>query len=134
MEIINENPVVIIDAAHNPQGANALAESLQELFPGRKKVLVTGILDDKDRENIIYPLGTDTRICIVTRPEGTRGRNWSDLYHIWRRTFPAVPCLAIENISAAVGQGLKLLEDDDYLVITGSFYILDQARKLFINT
>lgn len=47
-EVCATHPITIIDGGHNPQGAQVLAESLQETLPGVKPVIVAGILADKD--------------------------------------------------------------------------------------
>ncbi len=133
LEIIQSNPVVIVDAAHNPQGAKALAQSLDTLFEKRKKVLVLGLVDDKERDGIIHALGKNTRTVIVTRPQGPRGKDWKQVAERWQQTYPDQPVLSLESIAEAVAMGLKKTQNDDYLVITGSFYVLDQARRIFIG-
>jgi dihydrofolate synthase/folylpolyglutamate synthase len=132
LEIIQQNPIVIVDAAHNPQGAKALADSLDTLLPDQKKILVLGLVDDKERDGIIQALGRNTRAAIVTRPQGPRGSAWREVQERWRQVFPDIPVIGIENIPEAIARGLEMMRNDDYLVITGSFYILDQARKIFI--
>jgi len=129
LEILSEQPLVIVDAAHNPQGTRALAQSLQVMLPKKKHVLVCGWLNDKDVIHSLLPLGENTRLCIVTRPEGARGTGWQRVARIWEVTFPNISCLMEENINKAVDLGLQLLQEDEYLLITGSFYILDRARS-----
>lgn len=134
LEVISKTPLVIGDVAHNPQGAMALAESLETILPGRQKVLVIGVLNDKDRENIISPLGKNTRVCVMTRPEGLRSNNWKELKNIWNKLFPGCASYEIESIQDAVVKGLQLMKESDYMIITGSFYVLNQARSFFVNT
>lgn len=134
LEIIKESPLVIGDVGHNPQAARALAESLHNLLPYRKKILVCGLVDDKDLTNIITHWGNNTRICIVTRPEGHRNNNWLRVKEEWIRRFPDKKVYIRENIEEAVNTGLKLVNADEYMVVTGSFYVLNQARKYLINS
>lgn len=133
MEIIKKDPLVIIDVAHNPQAAGALAESLDSLLPGQKKVLVCGMVDDKDIHNTIKYLGKNTTACVVTRPEGHRNRNWRKVKEEWLKIFASDVFLQ-ENIPQAVELGRRLLQKNEYLVVTGSFYVLNQARKYLINS
>lgn len=132
LEVVSHEPLVIIDVAHNPHGASALSDSLTSLLPGRKKVLVCGIVDDKDAEETLRFLGKDVRACVVTRPEGPRGTNWVRAADIWRNLYPEAEVYQIEDIAAAVKKGLEILRDDEYLLITGSFYVINQARRVFI--
>lgn len=133
LERLCGQPLVIVDAAHNPQGTRALGESLQIMLPGRERVLVCGWLNDKDAEHSLQPLGENTRSCIVTRPEGARGTEWQRVARIWQELFPHKSCFMEESIIMAIEQGLELLQGDDYLLITGSFYILDRARSYLID-
>ncbi len=48
LELLHENPVFLVDGAHNPQGGTALMESLRALFPGKKFRFLMGVLADKD--------------------------------------------------------------------------------------
>lgn len=134
LEIVSRKPLVIIDVAHNPQGAKALNDSLKALLPGRQRVLVCGVLDDKDAAGILKNLGGNSRKIIITRPEGIRGRNWRRLKNIWQSIFPDKPCYSEENIGEAVKLGCQQLNEGDYLLVTGSFYVINQARRDLINT
>ncbi len=133
LEVVQSDPPVILDAAHNPQGARALADSLDNIFPHRQKILVFGLLDDKARDATIEPWGQGTRAAIVTRPQGSRGGAWLEVRNRWQKIFPDIKVEAVENITDAVRQGLAMLSGTDYLVVTGSFYVLDEARRLFVD-
>lgn len=133
LEVVRQNPLVIIDAAHNPQGARALTDSLSAMLPGRLRVLVCGMLDDKDVIHTLQPLVDDTRACIVTRPEGMRGSNWQRVAEAWNLVSLHKTCIMEESINRAVNKGLDLLEEEEYLLVTGSFYVLDAARRFFME-
>jgi len=131
MEIICHKPQVIIDSAHNPHAAKALAVALERLFPDREKILICGLLDDKNVDDMLIPLGNKTRTCIVTKPDSPRGQNWLRVNKAWNRLYPDREVIIEENIRKAVKKGLSVVRDDEYILITGSFYILDQARRYF---
>ncbi len=133
LEVINEDPLVIADVAHNPHGAKALNKALASLLPAKPKVLLCGIVDDKDAQGILQNLDNNTTSCVITRPEGRRGKEWQRLEIIWRELYPQKPVKAIESIEEAVDYSLKQLNKDEYLLICGSFYILDRARRMFTN-
>jgi len=133
LEIVSRQPLVILDAAHNPHGARALADSLELLWPGRQRIVVIGVLDDKDRPGMVRPLMRSTRAVVVTRPIGSRSSQWQEVSAEWQKYLSAAAILEREHISDAVGAGLELLEDGEYLLITGSFYVLDEARQFFVK-
>jgi len=133
MEVLQQEPLVIADVAHNAQGAQALAAALKEVLPRKKKVLVCAVLDDKDREAVLRPLAPNTELCIITKPEGHRGERWYQAADVWKRISPASLLLLEEDISRAVGLALKYAREkrDAYVLISGSFYIMDKARRCF---
>ncbi|KUG02934.1 dihydrofolate synthase / folylpolyglutamate synthase [hydrocarbon metagenome] len=133
MEIVSRNPLVIVDAGHNPQAARALATSLNSILGERKKVLLCGYLDDKDAEAALSSLGVNASKCVVSRPEGERAKKWYRVAELWNKIYPGTECYMQEDIEIAVELGLQLLGDDEYLLITGSFYLLDRARQQFTN-
>jgi dihydrofolate synthase/folylpolyglutamate synthase len=133
LEVLHFDPVVIGDVAHNPQGAEALSNALQQLLPGRKRVLVCGMLDDKDRLKSLASIGEQSSIAVFTRPLGDRSQRWHETAELWQKHFPDKPCFELENITVAVKKGMSLLEKDEYLLITGSFYVLEEAREYFLN-
>lgn len=132
MELISDNPRIVLDCAHNPAGARAAAQSLAMLFPNQKRVMVIGILDDKDGEEIIRQLAEETRLCIVTRPVSDRAQNWQE------RAAQAGRCISdvqvVEGIEEAVKQAAATAGKDEYILITGSFYVLETARRFLNNT
>ena len=133
LEVLSMKPLVIGDVAHNPQGAEALSRALQELLPGRKRVLVCGMLDDKDQAASLKYIGPSCSRAVFTRPLGERSRHWHETALRWKTLFADTPCFELESIAAAVEKGLELLAVDEYLLITGSFYILEEARNHFLN-
>ncbi|QGU00056.1 Dihydrofolate synthase [Candidatus Syntrophocurvum alkaliphilum] len=133
LEIVSNNPLVIVDVAHNPQGSQALARSLETLLPNKKKVLVCGFLDDKDIQENLKPLGNKTKICIITKPKSHRSSNWHNIAFIWQQEFPHIKFIVEENIQRAVEKGFSLVGTGEYLLIAGSFYLLSEARQLFVQ-
>ena len=134
MELISSNPPIILDVAHNPQAARALASSLNNLFPHKQRIMVCGMLDDKDSMAILKELGGDCRACVVTRPESQRGLHWQRVAEQWRLLYPDKEVWVKEDIEEAVKTGISLLGAEEYLLVAGSFYILDRARRYLITT
>ncbi|MBU4429192.1 MAG: bifunctional folylpolyglutamate synthase/dihydrofolate synthase, partial [Verrucomicrobia bacterium] len=61
--VLAQDPVVIVDGAHNPEGADGLAEALQDLLPGRPIGLVLGICSDKDIDRFLLPFAGLVKRC-----------------------------------------------------------------------
>lgn len=133
MELISTNPPIILDVAHNPQAARELTYSLNNLFPNQRCIMVCGMLDDKDSMAILRELGSNCRVNVVTRPENQRGLHWQRVAEQWRLLYPQKEVWVKENIEEAVKTGISLLRTDEYLLLTGSFYILDRARRYLMT-
>ncbi|MEW6448635.1 MAG: folylpolyglutamate synthase/dihydrofolate synthase family protein [Bacillota bacterium] len=128
-EIVQENPYVIIDGAHNTAGATALRAALQDYFSGRRLVLVLGMLADKERAEAAAVLCPLADAVVVTRPPGSRAGRWRELAALARRYVPAVD--EIEDVTAAVERALALARPEDLVAVTGSLYLIAEARALF---
>ncbi|MGI6549915.1 MAG: bifunctional folylpolyglutamate synthase/dihydrofolate synthase [Syntrophomonadales bacterium] len=132
VERVHQHPEVILDAAHNLHGAQGLARAMEEIYPNRNRVLVIGILDDKDGPGIFKSLSKHTRLCILTRPEGNRASNWLRRYEQANLIFPLV--YVEEGIEQAVNRAVKEVQYQEYILISGSFMTIDRARRMFTQT
>ncbi|MCJ1715995.1 folylpolyglutamate synthase/dihydrofolate synthase family protein [Curtobacterium sp. VKM Ac-2922] len=72
LQPIAQDPTVVVDAAHNPHGAKALAEALPVAFPSGHVVGVVGILADKDARGFVRALKDTVATFVVTQPPGER--------------------------------------------------------------
>jgi hypothetical protein len=123
LEVLSRQPLVIADAAHNPHAAKALGESLNSILGAKKKILLCGYLDDKNAGEALAYLGENTSRCIVSRPESDRASKWNRVADEWNKIYPGTSCYVQEDIEKAVSLGVQLLDREEYLLITGSFYL-----------
>ncbi|MGE5454152.1 MAG: bifunctional folylpolyglutamate synthase/dihydrofolate synthase [Methylocystaceae bacterium] len=131
MELIGEDPIIILDAGHNAAGARAMTAALHEVLPGRGVVVVAGILDDKDAEPFLTNLPLETQAVVITRPDSPRAIKWRQRAELAEQYYNQV--YQVELIEEAVQKGVELLNPGMVLVVTGSFYVLDRARKYLLN-
>ncbi len=75
IEKIKENPIFIIDGAHNEDGAKSLAKALDKNFKGRKLTLLIGMLEDKDIDSVLEILLPHFNKVITTTPSNPRAIN-----------------------------------------------------------
>ncbi len=130
MEIIQEKPMVLIDAAHNYEGAKSLRQALDDYFPTRQVVLVMGMLGDKERGRVVAELAPRARMAIITKPNSPRAGDWQQLAEEIRPLVPEVR--VVEEIKAAVTQGIEAAGSGDLVCITGSFYMVAEAREYLV--
>lgn len=130
-EIISGKPTVVIDGAHNYDGARSLRNALEEYFPGRPMVLVLGMLGDKERGKVVAELAPGTRAVVVTRPNSPRAGDWQLLAAEAQKHTREIHL--IEQIPDAVRMGLELAEQDGVVCITGSLYMVAEAREVLLG-
>lgn len=141
LEIIQKDPLILLDGAHNPAGARALGNFLDEVDPEHcgKHWLITGIMDDKKIEDMISPLLNWTDEFVLTRPEITRSADPQKIGTITsslmnqqdsRRQLITIK----ENVRDAISYVQSQTSPQDFLVITGSFYTVGEAKGALTGT
>ncbi len=130
MEIVSQKPLVIIDGAHNYDGARCLRQALEEYFPGRSIILVIGMLGDKERARVAAELASAARAVVVTRPDNPRASNWRELAGEVRSYASEVYLL--EDTGEAVRKALALAGPEEVILITGSLYMVGGAREVLL--
>lgn len=129
LEVVNKKPIVVIDAAHNYEGAVALGKMIDDYFPGKRIVLVLGMLGDKERSKVVAELAPGISAIVVTKPNSPRAGDWELLAVEARKYVGRVEVIA--SISEAVQVAMLMANPEDLVVITGSIYMVAEARELF---
>lgn len=130
-EVISEDPLVIIDGAHNEAGAQALQETMAQHFAGKKILLVAGILADKEIDSIVKFLTKITDHIIVTEPDNPRKLAAENLAeHV--ADF-GVAAEAVPDVETAVHRAKELADGYDVILFAGSLYLIGDVRRLWRN-
>jgi dihydrofolate synthase/folylpolyglutamate synthase len=113
----------MLDAAHNPAAATALADTLRGEAHSGQTVAIVGMLEDKSVEGIVMPLRDQIDHWIAVTADSPRAIDTAELA---RRVANATnaACLAADSIEAAISRALELAKSDDRIVVTGSFYLV----------
>ena len=123
-QIVRRDPVLILDGAHNPAGARALAASLAAYFPGRPLTLVIGISSDKDRAGILAPLVPLASRVILTAYRSPRSASPESL----RAALP--PGSPRVDTAASLDEALVLALAEPrtpIVCVAGSLYLIGEA-------
>lgn len=130
MEIVSRDPLVILDGAHNPAGARALAAALDEEFaanPGR--IVILGLLKGRDPSAMLQALHAQTaREVIVVAPPSPRAMD--PLVVVAAAAELQVPAIAVASIEAALERAKNAAKKDDAIIVTGSLYLIGRARSI----
>lgn len=127
---------IVVDGGHNPQGARALADSLAEVFPGRKPVFVIGVLEDKDYPRMledVLPLGS-AFVCVT--PDNPRALPAHKLARAIRWTGQdLLGCSACVNpvvardFEDAIRRARELADPDALICAFGSLYSVAALKE-----
>jgi len=116
---------LILDVTHTSAGAQGLANDIRNIYG--KAVVVFGILDDKDIRPILKALASAASSIVVTRPDSERAAKISDLKKIASEYHGDVR--EAENVGKAIEMALRSRKDGEYILVTGSFFMVGDAKE-----
>lgn len=121
-EVLQENPTVIVDAAHNPDGIHAFIQTTENLFPDTEKHLITAMFKDKDTEEMLRLLGMHFTAITLTSFHHPRAASAKDLYD---QTVASEKAYC-ESWTEAVD---RALDKEEPCFITGSLHFITLVRN-----
>ena len=135
LEVVRRSPTVIVDAAHNPHGAAALARAITDSFDFTSLVGVIGVLADKDALGILVALEPCLDRIVVTQPTSPRALPADDLAALAVEVFGDDRVFVEPVISDALDRAIGLAEESgEYggsgVLVTGSVVLVGEARRM----
>jgi dihydrofolate synthase/folylpolyglutamate synthase len=132
-EVVGNHPLVVLDGAHNPAGAEVLATTMAEDFAfADEQVLVVGALQGRDPAALLDALRAPAaRLVIATEPPTVRALPAAELAAAAHGMGAEVEVLP--DVHDAVGRALAVAGEDDLVCITGSLYLVGAARALLVG-
>ena len=132
-EIVHRDPTIILDAAHNPHGAKALAETLRSEFNFDEIIAVVAVLGDKDAAGIFKELESIVDHVIVTQSTSERAMPSSEVEKIASSIFGVDRVFEVQDLFQAIDKAMSdsirpLSEATVGIIITGSVVTVGQAR------
>lgn len=133
IEVVNREPTVVLDGAHNPAGAQRAAEAIAESFAFRDVILVIGCLGDKDLAGLLAPYRELASHVVLTRPPTPRATDLAELEgaarEVWSGTSVAVE--RAESVREALDKAAGIAGETDGVLVTGSLYTVGAARDVY---
>ena len=127
LERVRCRPEIILDGAHNPAGARALAAYIDRFYGGRRVRLIYGAMRDKAIDEIVGILFPRAAEVIVTAPAQARALAPESLRDMTGHSNV--------KVAASLPDALAMVEnagEDEVVFLTGSLYLVGQARELLI--
>ena len=117
-ETVSRDPIIILDGAHSPASARALAQTVREVLGSEKVILVAGFSKDKNIEAIRRELKNIARETILTKADHPR----------------AADLPGAVSVGKALELALQKAKTQGIVLVTGSLFVISEARKLLTGT
>lgn len=131
LEVMNVNPLVVIDGAHNIQGITTLKSNIKKYFEYRNLYLILGILADKDVERMVKEITPMAKKVYSVTPNSLRAELSEDLKKEILKYNSN--CYAYEDYEEALNSSLKDATEEDLIIASGSLYMIGDMRKIITN-
>ena len=118
---------ILLDGAHNVAGAKVLRQALERHFGGTGRTLVLGVLQDKDWRHICETLAPLAARILTVPVSSERAADARELAAACRAVNSTAEIVACDSLRAALGK----IASDDFVVVTGSLYLVGEALESF---
>ena len=132
LQVLNREPLVVLDAAHNPQGAETLKHAIQTVFAAKSFVGVISVLAEKDARSILHFLEPALSEVVITQSTSPRAVPLDELADAAREIFGEHRVRTAYTVAQALEQAHEMLGDGigDAIVVSGSITLVGDVLKL----
>jgi dihydrofolate synthase/folylpolyglutamate synthase len=139
LEIIRRSPTIVLDAAHNPHGAEAVAAALEDSFSFSPLVGVLGVMEDKDYEGLLAAFEPHLAYVVCTQNSTARAMSAAALGRVATEIFGEDRVSVVPDLAEAIDRGVTLAEAGELLdvsigsgavLVTGSVVTVGEARAM----
>jgi len=130
LQVISKNPVILLDAAHNPHGARSLADALINSFSSAEAIGAISILGDKDARGVLAALEPVLKEIILTKSSSVRATGLDALVPLAEEIFGADRVFQAEDAKAAITLAKSRISQNGIVVVSGSITLIGDALKL----
>ena len=137
LERISDMPPLLLDGAHNPEGAQALVKAIRDYFPHRKLHFMIGMLANKNHFEYLEHILPVADTIIVTEPDFRKKTPASDLAglvsDLKEKTGSQCETVVEPDWKKALGLLKQRTANDDLAVVTGSLYLVSDVRSMLLD-
>jgi len=137
LEIVRQGPTVILDAAHNPHGAEATAAALEDSFTLDPLIGVIGVMGDKDAEGLLAAFEPHLAHLVVTQSSTDRAMPAEELAEVAREIYGEDRVTVVPRLDDALEEATTLAEEGSTssigtggVLVTGSVVTAGEARAM----
>lgn len=130
MEVIHQMPRVIVDGAHNAASIDAMMKAIGQHIPYDSMIVIFGCCGDKDIDGMLERITTGADKVIFTRVNSIRSADPNELAARYVELYGKMAQVA-NNLQEALSIANRAVTKEDLICITGSFYLVGEAKKHF---
>ena len=139
LEIIRRSPTIVLDAAHNPHGAEAVGAALEDSFSFSPLVGVMGVMEDKDHEGLLNAFEPHLAYVVCTQNSTPRSMSAAALGRAAAEIFGEDRVSVVPDLAEAIDRAATLAEAGEAIdvsigagavLITGSVVTVGEARTM----
>lgn len=132
LEVIARHPLIVLDGAHNPAAAEALAAALVESFTWERLHLVIAAFSNKDVGGVVERLAPLADAAYAATTDSVRARPGSEIAEVLESN--GVPATSFEDVTSALAAARAEATPADLILVTGSLYTVAAARGALIGS
>jgi len=125
LEVASRDPMIVFDGAQNKESIVALKEAIRDKFTFKKLILVLGASKDKDIPGVCKELDGVADEIILTKADNIRAEDPSAI-----KEYTHKDARITNNVGEAMDLSKKIAEKDDLILITGSFFVIGEAKEI----
>jgi dihydrofolate synthase / folylpolyglutamate synthase len=129
LEVVAHEPTLVLDGAHNPAGAEALAEALGEFFRWERLHVVLAVSANKDVEGVVRPIAAIADVVHATRNDSVRSAEPEEVARVARAASSAT-VEVWPSVADAVGAARATAGRGDLVLVAGSLFTVGDAKRV----
>jgi dihydrofolate synthase/folylpolyglutamate synthase len=130
-DLVSQDPVVILDGAHNPQGVESLYESIKQLYPVKSVIAVIGVLKDKNLAAMIQIMDELVASYQLVIPNNDRRFAMDEMARIVAANSDGKAVSVNDTLAGGFDAAFEQVDSDSIIVCFGSLYLVAEAYELF---
>ena len=132
LETLQNNPLFLLDGAHNPAGMRVLCQALKKDYSYRQLIFIFGALADKNYRKMLQIIVSLTPKIIITQLKAPRAVPVADLERVLNKM--GYPVIVTENVTKAIERAQAIANKQDLICAAGSLYLAGEVKQIFPQT
>jgi len=129
LEILQHNPLFLLDGAHNPAGMRVLCQALKNDYSYRRLIFIFGALADKNYREMLRIIVSLSPKIIITQLKAQRAVPVADLERVLNKR--GYPVIVTENVAKAIARAREIANERDLICAAGSLYLAGEVKQIF---